>query len=226
MSNTFQPAFTDAGTHTHDNLLGGTAVNAVTESIVLDTGNLTRGALLGKITVGALTAVGAASTPAPAAATITASPTAAAGTAVGVHRFSCVIGGAGTASRWNHFGPGGEFIGTATGNTSYTGGGLTLTITDAGTDPVAGEAFIVTVTAAAGSGKYVLSLAAATDGSQTPVAILAEDANATSADVTTVAYLTGEFNSAAMTFGSGHTAASVKDALADRGIFLKTNLTA
>lgn len=128
MTQNLQPAFDNAaGSLAHDNLIAGTAVNAVTESIVLDTGNLTRGALLGRITA---------------------------------------------------------------------------------------------------SGKYVLSLAAAEDGSQTPVAILAEDTDATSADKTTVAYLTGEFNTAAMTFGTGHTAASVKAGLRDLGIFLKTNLAA
>jgi hypothetical protein len=127
MTQNLQPAFDNAaGSHTHDNLIAGDAVNMVTESIVLDTGNLTRGALLGRLA----------------------------------------------------------------------------------------------------DGKYVLSLAAADDGSQTPVAILAEDTNATSADKTTVAYLTGEFNTAAMTFGTGHTAASVKAGLRDLGIFLKTNLAA
>lgn len=124
----FQPEFNGAaGTLAHDNLIGGTAVNAVTESIVLDAGTLTRGALLGRITA---------------------------------------------------------------------------------------------------TGKYILSLSAAIDGSEVPRAILAEDADASSADVTTVAYLTGEFNTAAMTFGTDHTAASVKDGLRDLGIFLKTNLAA
>lgn len=123
-----QPGFNNAvGTYTHDNLIGGTAVNMVTESIVVDTGNLVRGALLGRITA---------------------------------------------------------------------------------------------------TGKWVLSLAAAADGSEVPRAILAEDTDATAADKTTVAYLTGEFNTAAMTFGAGHTAASVKDGLRDLGIFLKTNLAA
>ena len=128
MTQNLQPAFNNAaGTHVHDNLIAGTAVNAVTESIVLDTGNLTRGALLGRITA---------------------------------------------------------------------------------------------------TGKYVLSASASSDGSQTPVAILAEDTDASSADKTTVAYLTGEFNAAAMTFGAGHTADSVKAGLRDLGIFLKTNLAA
>lgn len=76
------------------------------------------------------------------------------------------------------------------------------------------------------SGKYIKSLSAATDGSQNPVAVLAEDIDATSADVTTVGYLSGEFNTAAMTFGTGHTAASVKGALRDLNIYLFTNLPA
>ena len=122
-----QPKFGNVGTYTPDNLIAGTAVNVVTENIFIDTGNLKRGALLGRINA---------------------------------------------------------------------------------------------------TGKYVLSLSASIDGSEVPRAILAEDADATSADVITVGYLTGEFNTAAMTFGTGHTAASAKDALRDKGIFLKTNLPA
>ena len=128
MTINFQPAFDNAaGSTTFDNLIAGTAVNMVTESIVLDTGNLTRGAVLGRITA---------------------------------------------------------------------------------------------------TGKWVLSASAASDGSQVPRAILAEGADATAADLTTVAYLTGEFNSTALTFGAGHTAASTLDVLRDAGIFLKTNLAA
>lgn len=127
MPSYFSPSFGAAGSTTHDNLIGGDVVGMVTESIVLDTGNLKRGALLGRVTA---------------------------------------------------------------------------------------------------TGKYILSLAAAADGSQTPVAILAEDADATSADQSTVAYLTGEFNTAAITFGTGHTASSVASGLRDLGIFLKTNLAA
>jgi len=74
-----------------------------------------------------------------------------------------------------------------------------------------------------GSGKLNLSLSAAADGSQTPFAILAHDTDATAADNnSTPLYLTGDFNDNAITLGAGHTAASVKDALRDRGIFLKT----
>ncbi len=48
MTTNFQPAFDNAaGAYNPDNLLGGD-LRAVTESIVLDTGNLTRGTLLVK----------------------------------------------------------------------------------------------------------------------------------------------------------------------------------
>lgn len=127
MPSYFEPSRTALAAHVHDNLIGGDAVNAVTQSITLNTGNLKRGAVLGLITSG--------------------------------------------------------------GDT----------------------------------GKYQLSASAASDGSQTPVAILAEDADATSADQVTVAYLTGEFNATALTLGAGHTIASITEGLRDRGIFLKTN---
>jgi hypothetical protein len=69
-------------------------------------------------------------------------------------------------------------------------------------------------------GKYVLSAAAAADGSQTPSAILVADAAAATADVEALIYETGDFNAKALTFGAGHTADTVRDALHDRGIFL------
>ncbi|WP_265822529.1 head decoration protein [Geovibrio ferrireducens] len=70
-------------------------------------------------------------------------------------------------------------------------------------------------------GKFKLSLAAAEDGSEDPVAILAEDVDATAGDKVTIAYTTGEFASDELTYGPGHTAESVKDALHIRSIFIK-----
>lgn len=76
-------------------------------------------------------------------------------------------------------------------------------------------------------GKYILSASAASDGSQTPYAILAEDVDATSADVTNVAvYIKGEFNENALSFGTGHTASSVKASLRDAGIYVKSAVKA
>lgn len=70
------------------------------------------------------------------------------------------------------------------------------------------------------SGKYVLSLSASSDGSQVPTAVLVHDTDATAGDVETLVYQRGDFNQAAMTFGTGHTPTSVADALRDAGIFL------
>lgn len=213
---TFDPSGIIAGDHPLPH-------KAVT--ILSGQGVLVRGTVLGLVTEGAKTAAGAAGVPAPAAATITAAPTAAVNTKAGVHRFVCVVPGSTITSKWNHIDPDGELVGVATGNTAYASGGLSgLTITDAGTDPVAGEAFTVTVTAAAASGKALKSLGAAIDGSQTPDCILAADVDATAADVAAPAYEGGQFASEELTYGTGHTAATVEAAFraASKAIYLKS----
>jgi len=72
------------------------------------------------------------------------------------------------------------------------------------------------------SGKYIKSLAAAEDGSQTPEAILLEDAAAAAADVVAPVALTGEFNDNVITLGTGHTVASIIAGLRNKCIFLQT----
>lgn len=73
------------------------------------------------------------------------------------------------------------------------------------------------------TGKYILSASAAADGSQTPDAILAEDAAAASADVQAIVYFSGEFNELALIFGAGHTANSTRAGLKDKSIYLTPN---
>jgi hypothetical protein len=70
------------------------------------------------------------------------------------------------------------------------------------------------------SGKYALSATGAGDGSETPDLILAEDTDASGGDQVTIAYERGDFNSAALTLGSGHTVASIREGLRDKGITL------
>jgi hypothetical protein len=70
------------------------------------------------------------------------------------------------------------------------------------------------------TGKFILSLSAATDGSQNPVGILGEDVNATAGDVASFEYVAGDFNSRKVTFGTGHTVASVREVLHGRSIYL------
>ena len=72
------------------------------------------------------------------------------------------------------------------------------------------------------SGKAILSLATAVDGSQTPDLILAEAVDATGADATALAYARGDFNAGALTLGTGHTVASIREGLRAKGITLLT----
>jgi len=61
-------------------------------------------------------------------------------------------------------------------------------------------------------GKYLLSASGASDGSQTPTAVLAEAADASGGDVQALVYFSGAFADSALSFGTGHTAASVETA--------------
>jgi hypothetical protein len=76
------------------------------------------------------------------------------------------------------------------------------------------------------SGKYVLSLAAAADGSQNPVAILAEDVDASAGDKKGIVYVSGDFNENAIIYGTGHTADSVRAGLRDLNIYLHKPVSA
>ena len=69
--------------------------------------------------------------------------------------------------------------------------------------------------------KLILSASGATDGSQTPVGIMADDVDATVEDKTAPMYRTGEFNQDDLVLGTGHTIDSVKPTLRDAGIHLK-----
>lgn len=71
-----------------------------------------------------------------------------------------------------------------------------------------------------GNGKYILS-ADGVDGSQTPVAVLATAAPAASADVQATVYVTGEFDVAHLTFGTGQTAATLNASMRARGQALR-----
>ncbi|SCM73388.1 conserved hypothetical protein [uncultured Pleomorphomonas sp.] len=144
--------------------------------------DLKAGAVLGQRTKGALSAVAAAGVPAPAGATITAAPAVTSGvTKVGVHTFRCVAAGA--AGIWQHEDPDGVYVGTATTGVAYTGQGMTLTITDTGTDPAVGEVFKVTVSQADGDGEFAPYDPDANDGTEAAAAILYEGRAATDAAV-------------------------------------------
>jgi len=76
------------------------------------------------------------------------------------------------------------------------------------------------------SSKRTLSVLAAGDGSEIPYAVLSGDTDATAGDAPCVAYKTGQFSEGALALGAGHTAATIKDGLRDRGIYLQATRAA
>lgn len=201
-----------------DNLPAGN--RTITQAIILFLGQvLTRGALLGKITkaLGAITADGGNT----GDGVITGG--ALGNLAVlGTYTLEC-IAAAVNAGTFSVIDPNGDMLENAEVTVAYSGP-IDFLINDGAADFIVGDKFTFVV--GAGSGKYVLSLAAAVDGSQDPVSILSADTDATAADVdNTLVYISGEFNYNAMTFGAGHTAASVMDELRALGIFLKDSVS-
>jgi len=78
---------------------------------------------------------------------------------------------------------------------------------------------VIGIITASGKGAKVDS--SKSDGTQTANCILTDDIDATSADVTTTAYITGTFNPDELVFGGTDTAATHATKLRELGIFLK-----
>lgn len=130
-----------------------------------------------------------------------------------------------TATTANVFDPNGDALGLATFGTPFTDAQITFTITAGATPCAAADAFVIT--AAVGSGAFKLASAYAVDGSQFPVAILADYADATLGNVTGAIYIMGEFNSNALTFGPGINPALAKISMRNTtNIFLKNSVSA
>lgn len=109
-------------------------------------------------------------------------------------------------------------------NGVYADAQINFTSTASGAAFVAGDGWTITV--GDGSGSYKKAVATATDGSQAPCAILADDADASGGDVTTGAYLMGEFNGNAITFDGSFTLTQLTNLLRPLSIFLKTFVSA
>jgi len=203
-------------TYSPDNLIAGVK-QLITKGITLLSGeNRSRGALLGKITkaLGTVAADGGNT----GNGTIT-------GTAmgklaiIGTYTIECVEAIT-NGGRFKVIDPNGNRLNDAVVGAAYSTDHLGFTLNDGATDFIVGDKFTFAVDA--GSGKYQLSLAAAVDGSQDPVGILTTDTDASAADVETSVYTEGEFDEDSVTYGTGHTKDSVRDALNDLGIVLKS----
>lgn len=73
-------------------------------------------------------------------------------------------------------------------------------------------------------GNVIVSLSAASDGSQTPRFIAAESITTTGATAEALVYESGDFNEDALTLGASHTVASIREGLRGLGIFLSNDV--
>ena len=213
MSN--QPSFNELGSITPDELMAGGPIKSDSGTL-LSGQKLTRGTLLGKITVGAASVNTIATK---GALTLDETTPLLAGAQVGAYKAVCITAQA-NAGIFEVFDPQGNSLGLHAVAGAAFANQVKFAIADGGVDFAAGDTFTITV--AAGSGKYVKSLKASIDGSQIPTAILAEDCDATSADKVCTFYIAGEVNVNSVVFGTGHTAANTKDGLRNLGIYLIT----
>lgn len=114
----------------------------------------------------------------------------------------------------------GEYDFTSGGSVTITNRIKGVLADNVSTHFAVGDGFDITV--AAGSGKYTVSVATATDGSQNPSALLVDQVDPSAGDVNAGLYLTGEFNQTAITFDSSWTVATLAAPLRALSIFLKT----
>ncbi len=201
-------------TLSNDGLFAGRPPASFRKVTLLSGQNTVRGAVLGRKTT-AGTIVGAAqagNTGDGAIGTLSVGGRAKAG------RYCAVCIEPGTnAGKFIVLDPDGVNIGVATAGVAFAGA-INFTIADGATDFASGDAFNIDVSAL--TQKYELAAAAATDGSEVPDAILADDCDASAGDAECLVYEDGVFNASRLTFGTGHTKDTVRDTLRAKGIVL------
>lgn len=195
-----------------NDLLAGDSPAIAQRRITLAEGeNLTRGTLLGRVDVnnavgGAVAAPKSGGNTGNGVFTIDGTTPVLAGAKAGVYTARVIIA-ATNGGTFQIEDPNGDVIGQYVVGAAAFADEIKFTIADGATDFVVGDGFDITVAAV---DLYKKAVAAATDGSQNPVAVLAIDCDATDADVATTAFFAGEFNGAKMTFGAGWTAAAAE----------------
>lgn len=196
-----------------DNLIAGNAHLLLGQQITLAAGAVyPRGAVLGKRTLGAATSVFAGT--GNGILTMDATTPLLAGAKQGAYVITC-IAAASDSGTFRVEDPAGVVLGDVAVGATFADQ-IKFVIADGSIDFTVGAKFTVTV--AAGSGQYVIAEAAAVDGSAVPDLVLAEAVDATLAAASGMAYKRGDFNASALTFGAGHSSATVAEALRSKGI--------
>lgn len=190
--------------------------DVLTKKITLLSGqNCVRGTVLGKVALGGASETHAGNT-GNGVMTLDVTTPVLVNARVGVYTVKCTAA-ASNSGTFRVIDPLGRVLGDVAVGATFADQ-IKFVIADGSSDFIVGDTFLVTV--AAGSGKYVKSLAAAIDGSQEPDTILVADTDATSADKEALAYYAGVFNSDALTLGAGQTVAGIFDTLRQKGIML------
>jgi len=203
-----------AETYVPDQLIAG-ALQIVSQPIILGAGALPRGSVLGMVSTNSAVTSAGDNTGDGTVGAVTIGPAAKQGnyvlTATGATTFTVVD-------------PEGSALPNATVGTAYSQGGIGFTVTAGSTAFVAGDTFTIDVNDAVG--QFVLSVKTASDGSQVPSAILADDADATNGPVSAGAYVMAEVNGRALHYDESWTLAALTAALRDKGIFVKSSVSA
>lgn len=119
--------------------------------------------------------------------------------------------------------PDGEVRPNGTVGTAYSDQ-LKFTLTNGATKFIVGDNFTLTVNMA--TGKWCVSVATATDGSQNPSGILADDSDPSAGDVNGGVYIAGEFNDRRVWFDPSWTVAALTPRLRRYSIYLKPSISA
>ena len=128
-----------------------------------------------------------------------------------------------SATAFNVFDPTGDEIGQGTMGTPFVNPQLNFTITTGGA-PAAGDAWTITAAPVANLGKICVTTA--TDGSDAPSAILADDADPSAGAVNAGVYLKGEFNARAVILDPSLSLPNAKTLLRPLAIYLKDSVSA
>lgn len=211
----FRAKLATEGTYTPDKLIAGNAHLLVARTVTLLAGtSYLRGHVLGKVAIGAVATAFAGT--GNGAISMDGTTPVLAGAKAGAYTATCVA----TATNGGTFrveDPDGNVLGDVAVGGTFSDD-IKFVIADGATDFALNDRFTITV--AAGSGKYVVSTAAAVNGSAVPDCVLAETIDATAADKTALAYFRGDFATGGLTLGAGHTVASITEGLRLKGITL------
>jgi len=203
-----------AETYVPDQLIAGN-LKLVTQPIVLFTGTLKRGSVLGQVSSSSVVVTPGTNT---GNGTVGTTSTGA-GVKVGAYALKAT-----SATVFSVTDPEGNALPNATAGTAYSQSGLNFTVTAGGTAFVAGDSFALTVEDSVGT--YRLSVATASDGSQVPSAILTDFADASLGAVTTGAYVMAEVNANALIFDPSWSITTLTPLLRVNTIFVKSSVSA